>query len=82
MAAGADEGSRRKAGDTEFEEEFEEEEKALKAFGGARSWGAADGPFKLMLIVNMELKMGKGKASGRDRTCCLASMRKLPCSLV
>lgn len=62
-AADADGGGRREAGDKEFEDEFEEEERALKASGGARAWGLEDGPFKLVLIVNMELKMGKGKAS-------------------
>ncbi|CAM9887437.1 unnamed protein product, partial [Hapterophycus canaliculatus] len=42
-------------------EEFEEEERALRSIGGARAWSIDDGPFKLVLIVNMQLKMGKGK---------------------
>lgn len=62
VAAGA-QGRREEGADADFEEEFEEEERALKASGGARAWGIDDGPFKLVLIVNMELKMGKGKAS-------------------
>lgn len=54
--------------DGDFEEEFEEEERALQSSGGARAWSLEDGPFKLVLVVNMELKMGKGKV--RD---CLSS---------
>lgn len=50
-------------GDADFEDEFEEEERALQSNGGARAWSLDDGPFKLVLIVNMQLKMGKGKAS-------------------
>ena len=49
-------------GGPDFEEEFEEEERALESSGGARAWSLDDGPFKLVLIVNMQLKMGKGKA--------------------
>jgi peptidyl-tRNA hydrolase len=26
-----------------------------------RDWGVEDGPFKLVLVVNQDLKMGKGK---------------------
>jgi peptidyl-tRNA hydrolase len=26
-----------------------------------RDWGIDDGPFKLVLVCNMDLKMGKGK---------------------
>lgn len=47
----------------EYDEEFEEEERVLRSHGGARAWSLDDGPFKLVLIVNMQLKMGKGKAS-------------------
>lgn len=50
-------------GGGDLDDEFEEEERALQANGGARAWSMDDGPFKLVLIVNMELKMGKGKAS-------------------
>lgn len=61
-----------------FEEEFEEEERALKAFGGARSWRLDDGPFKLVLVVNMELKMGKGKVrklDGQSPSGCGSNVR-------
>ncbi|CAM9744817.1 unnamed protein product [Ectocarpus sp. 6 AP-2014] len=58
-------------GDAEFEEEFEEEERALQSNGGARAWSLDDGPFKLVLIVNMQLKMGKGKAMAQ---CCHATL--------
>lgn len=57
--------------ESEFEEEFEEEERALKASGGARAWTLDDGPFKLVLVVNMELKMGKGKMAAQ---CCHATL--------
>lgn len=46
-----------------MDDEFEEEERALQSNGGARAWSMDDGPFKLVLIVNMGLKMGKGKVS-------------------
>lgn len=59
---GGDGGRSGERGD-DFEEEFEEEERALQSNGGAREWSLDDGPFKLVLIVNMQLKMGKGKAS-------------------
>ena len=42
-------------GGADFEEEFEEEERALQSSGGARAWSLDDGPFKLVLIVNMQL---------------------------
>ncbi|CAN0266632.1 unnamed protein product [Pylaiella littoralis] len=54
-----------------FEEEFEEEERALQSNGGAREWSLDDGPFKLVLIVNMQLKMGKGKVVAQ---CCHATL--------
>eukprot|EP00903_Cladosiphon_okamuranus_P013729 g12782.t1 len=58
-------------GGTDFEEEFEEEERALQSSGGARAWSLDDGPFKLVLIVNMQLKMGKGKVVAQ---CCHATL--------
>lgn len=54
---GADDG-----GGAMEEEEFEEEW-ALMSSGGAREWPLDGEPFKLVLVVNQELKMGKGKAS-------------------
>lgn len=57
-------------GGSDFEEEFEEEERALQSCGGARAWSLDDGPFKLVLIVNMQLKMGKGKV----RVCVQAPL--------
>lgn len=39
----------------------EEDEWASESNSEARAWSLSDGPFKLVLIVNMELKMGKGK---------------------
>lgn len=68
-------------GGGEFDEEFEEEERALRSHGGARAWSLDDGPFKLVLIVNMQLKMGKGKASvllGRRR-CRTAWLLRMKC---
>lgn len=62
--SGTDSSGRRDEGDS-FGEEFEEEERALKAGDGPRVWSLDDGPFKLVLIVNMELKMGKGKVKRR-----------------
>ena len=44
----------------------EEDEWASESNSEARAWcPLTDGPFKLVLIVNMELKMGKGKVRRR-----------------
>ena len=39
----------------------EEDEWESEGNSQARAWSLSDGPFKLVLIVNMQLKMGKGK---------------------
>lgn len=52
-------------------EEFEEDEWILQAGCEARSRTANAGPFKLVLIVNMQLKMGKGKVVAQ---CCHATL--------
>lgn len=57
--------------DDELDDELKEEEKALKDNGGAKAWTLDDGPFKLVLIVNMELKMGRGKVAAQ---CCHATL--------
>jgi len=36
-----------------------------------KSWGMADAPYKMVLCVNMSLKMGKGKVAAQ---CCHATM--------
>ncbi|CAM9447831.1 unnamed protein product [Chrysoparadoxa australica] len=38
---------------------------------GVKDWVLMDGPFKLVLVVNMELKMGKGKVAAQ---CCHATL--------
>lgn len=68
-----DEGGNGAGGD--FEDEFEEEGRALTSNGGAKVWSMDDGPFKLVLIVNMGLKMGKGKASKPGRTAIFLAIR-------
>jgi peptidyl-tRNA hydrolase len=34
-----------------------------------RDWDVADGPFKLVLVVNQDLKMGKGKVIDTAYIC-------------
>lgn len=70
-ATGFAAGQKDESMDDDFEEEFREEEMALEASGGARPWSLEDGPFKLVLIVNMELKMGRGKVVAQ---CCHATL--------
>lgn len=53
----------------------EEDEWASESNSEARAWSLTDGPFKLVLIVNMELKMGKGKVRGGGTVCGV----QMPC---
>lgn len=57
--------------DDDLGDEFKEEEMALEANGGARAWTLDDGPFKMVLVVNMGLKMGRGKVVAQ---CCHATL--------
>jgi peptidyl-tRNA hydrolase len=51
----------------------EEEEETIARTGGEdpSKWGLMDAPYKMVLCVNMELKMGKGKVAAQ---CCHAAL--------
>lgn len=54
----------RRSGDDPNGNVDEEDEWESEGNSEARAWSLSDGPFKLVLIVNMQLKMGKGKVRG------------------
>jgi len=57
--------------DTDTDYDSSDEEYFKGASAGGDKWGLRDAPYKLVLVVNQELKMGKGKIAAQ---CCHAAV--------
>lgn len=57
-------------------ESDEEEDDAAATSGGIRDFSLLSGPFKMVLCVNMELSMGKGKIAAQCGHATLGAYKR------
>lgn len=62
--------------DDDEEESDEEEDETAATSGGIRDFSLLSGPFKMVLCVNMELSMGKGKIAAQCGHATLGAYKR------